>query len=88
MDPISEFFNFDTMEWSYGPNIYEGDLNYCYGASVPYQGSFLLAGGFRTQDSIYFYDSDAFVLLDQRLVEGGWENPALLVDDKIVNCSS
>ena len=87
-DGSSEFYNFDTNQWTFGPSLV-GELS--YGASVPYKNSFLLVAGQNNGyvDSIIFYNPETqeFEELDESIDIGRLSNPAVMIAEDVVPCT-
>lgn len=90
LESSSEFLNINTMQ-TWEPRA---SLPYIisHGASVPYQDSFLVVGGYNAEDldldTIYYCDPerDAWELFNQRLEDIRSNLVAILVPDDYVMC--
>ena len=85
----SEFFNVDTGTWSRGPDLQRSII---FAASVQWQDSFLIVGGYASSasylDSIYQFDvlGNGWVLRPERMSIGRMDLAAIMVGKNVANC--
>ena len=87
--PVSILFtvSFQTETWRNGPNLPLEENNPSY---TPYNGSFLLAGGYSPgnyEDKVFSYDQATKEFVQHRSLKTGRTNPfAVVVPDEFVTC--
>ena len=86
-----EFLDLETQLWQPRTALPVDDLH--WGASLPYQDSFIIAGGFTFDLSEYlptFYyfnpEIDGFEEIGSRMVDGRERFPAFMVPDSYAMC--